>query len=278
MASPSWLIQADVFGRSSDPVRAALRRRGLGGAVVQPRSFLLGVSPDVAGRRLGPGDCVVFWGTYPLMRHIQIHHRWVPGGWCSADEFECDRYYPAFGQRLLNHESVTLGLDEALGRADEVFARFASSGRVFIRPGGLEKVFTGRCVDRAGFDAALTSARYAHGRVLVARPRPVGAEWRLVVARGAFVAASRYRTDGRSDVSPGCPAEVRAFGEQALAGAGWQPDPIFMLDVCESGGSLWVLELNSFSCSGVYACDADAVVETASQLAAEAWERAQAAS
>ena len=28
---------------------------------------------------------IVFSGSYPLMRHIQLHTRWRPGGWCAAE-------------------------------------------------------------------------------------------------------------------------------------------------------------------------------------------------
>jgi hypothetical protein len=48
----------------------------------------------------------------------------------------------------------------------------------------------------------------------------------------------------------------------------WRPDPIFMMDIAESEGQLWLVELNGFSCSWLYACDLQAVVATAGGLAA----------
>jgi hypothetical protein len=46
-----------------------------------------------------------------------------------------------------------------------------------------------------------------------------------------------------------------------------------MLDVCESEGGLYLLELNGFSSSAVYPCDHAAVVSAASDLAARRWRR-----
>jgi hypothetical protein len=109
----------------------------MGFAVVQPRPFLNGVAPEVGGRRLRDGDCVVFLGTYPLMRHIQLHCRWVPGGWCDAERFECSRYYPEFGDLLLNHDCLMAPVEAALSDVEAVFRRFGEGGRVFIRPLGL---------------------------------------------------------------------------------------------------------------------------------------------
>jgi hypothetical protein len=55
-----------------------------------------------------------------------------------------------------------------------------------------------------------------------------------------------------------------------LAEVGWRPDPVFMLDVCEADGQLWLVEINGFSCSWLYRCDLAAVVAEANRLAARA--------
>ena len=60
-----------------------------------------------------------------------------------------------------------------------------------------------------------------------------------------------------------------------LAEVRWRPDPIFMLDICESAGRLWLVELNSFSCSWIYQPDLANVVTEASELAARAWAKSR---
>jgi hypothetical protein len=40
-----------------------------------------------------------------------------------------------------------------------------------------------------------------------------------------------------------------------LAEVRWRPDPIFMLDVCDADGHLWLVEINGFSFSWLYQCD-----------------------
>ena len=76
---------------------------------------------------------------------------------------------------------------------------------------------------------------------------------------------------GSRALAPDCPGEVRGFAEAMLGEVRWRPDPIFMLDVCESEGRLWLVELNSFSGSWLYQCDLEVVVAEASRLAARAW-------
>jgi hypothetical protein len=275
---PIWLIEADVFGRSFEPVRAEVRQQGLVSEIVQPGPFLNGLVPVVGGHRLTDQDCVIFSGTFPLMRHIQLHYPWVPGGWCTAEHLDCRSYYPSFHRHLLNHSHAILALEEALSQVGEIFAQFGREERVFVRPCGVQKTFTGRCVDREGFVRALESARYAKEPVLVASPQEIVREWRVVIARGRFVAASQYRSEGCHRESPGCPQEVRTYVDGLLAEVPYRPDPIYMMDLCLCGNSLYLLELNSFSCSGLYQCDPAAVVKEVKGLAIEEWQRAKAAS
>jgi hypothetical protein len=61
-----------------------------------------------------------------------------------------------------------------------------------------------------------------------------------------------------------------------LAEVRWRPDPIFMADVGEAEGQLFLIELNGFSCSWLYACDLKAVIAAAAEMATKAWERKQA--
>ena len=41
----------------------------------------------------------------------------------------------------------------------------------------------------------------------------------------------------------------------------WYPESVYTIDICESEGELYVLELGSFSCAGEYACDLSAIFE-----------------
>jgi hypothetical protein len=106
---------------------------------------------------------------------------------------------------------------------------------------------------------------------VIAAPREIGREWRLVVLGDSVIAASLYAEDGTKSVQAGCPDEVREFVAGMLNAVSWRPDPIFMMDVCESEERLWLVELNGFSCSWLYQCDLPRVVMSASDLAARQW-------
>lgn len=52
----------------------------------------------------------------------------------------------------------------------------------------------------------------------------------------------------------------------------WYPESLYTLDVCESEGELYVLELGSFSCSGEYGCSISLIIEAGAKAALEDYE------
>jgi hypothetical protein len=269
---PTWLFEADVFGETAEPLKAEIRRRGMACHVT--RQDLLAKGQDLFhGRRLEDDACVIAWGCYPFVRFVQSTRRWVPGGWCTAENLACSSYYTHFREYLLNQTHVITTGVEAIRCRGDIFATVGQDGRVFVRPDGCQKLFTGRVLGEDEFEAALAPARYdPQTLVVVAAPRRISREWRLVVAESSVIVASQYLVKGLLEVAAGCPPAVCDFVERMLREVPWRPDPIFMLDVCEAEGELYLLELNGFSCSALYECDYGAVVQVASDLAVQAWQ------
>jgi hypothetical protein len=269
---PVWLIEAGVYGAEADPLLAEIRRQGMTAEVLPFRVLLREKDVAAAGHLLADGDCVLAYGTFPFARQVQLHRRWAPGAWCDPARLDCACYFAHFGKYLLNQHYALLPGVEAIRQRDWLLDVFGKDNEVFARPSGCHKVFTGRRIARDDFAAALGPTRYDPATlVVVAAPREIGREWRLVVAGDGVVAASQYAVEGSRCIEGGCPAEVRDFAGAMLAEVRWRPDPIFLMDVAESEGRLWLVEVNGFSCSWLYACDLGAVVAAAGELAAREW-------
>lgn len=102
--------------------------------------------------------------------------------------------------------------------------------------------------------------------VVVAPERRIEAEWRVVVAEGQVLTASQYKQDGKPSYQSELPDAVQTLAE-TIAACEWQPDPIWMLDLCWADGAAHVLEINLFSCAAFYQCDLAALVKAASKIA-----------
>jgi hypothetical protein len=271
---PTWLFEADVFGLTAEPLKAEVRRQGMWSHVTRQNLLARGDGDAYGGHRVGADDCVVACGRFPFVRFVLDSRSWAPGGWCSPENLACSAYYPHFREYMLNRRHrITTGV-EATREKDAIFATLGREGRVFVRPDGCQKTFTGRVVGVEEFTAALAPARYdPETRVVIAEPQPITREWRLIIAEGVVIAAGQYLVHGKIVTEPGCPAAVSKFASEMLAAVPWRPDEIFMADVCASGGDLYLLELNPFSSSAVYPCDYRAVVSVASELATRRWEK-----
>lgn len=266
--SPAWLFEADVFGATANPIKAEIRRRGMRCEITRQDLLARGL----AAQRFGDGDCVIACGSFPFVRHVQMHRSWTPGAFCTAENFACSAYYPHFAEHLLNGEHEILTGSTAGDRADELFDRFARGGRVFIRPDAGDKSFTGRVVSRDEFPSAIGPARYnPQARIILAPARLVRREWRLVIVGDRIVAGSQYFESGAIAVARGIPDSVRRFADQVLGSTNWRPDPIFMLDIGDADDQFFVVELGPFSTCAFYDCDAAAVVSAASEIASAAW-------
>ena len=54
-------------------------------------------------------ECVFTWGSINLVWQVQKHTKWVPGTFCTFDNFKCSTYYNYFGKYLLNEEYLFIG-------------------------------------------------------------------------------------------------------------------------------------------------------------------------
>ena len=103
----------------------------------------------------------------------------------------------------------------------------------------------------------------------IAPVRSVEREWRYVVARGRVVAGSAYDASTRK-ARPDDPGGAPWRFANDVASALEPPEPVYVLDACESDGQLRLLELNPFSGADLYDCDTDAVVRAIHEWSADA--------
>lgn len=264
----TWLIEADVFGEASEGLKTALRARGIPFSIVKHRPHA--PKPrDILGAEQLPHEArVILLASHPLIQHIQKNRRWTPGPWCQQENFECASYYAFFGPYLLNQNYTLLPGVEAIRHRDRLFQNPGNGRELFIRPSSVEKIFTGKVATPASLVTDLAPTRYdPRTLVLAAEPRNLRREWRVVIANGRAVTASQYRDGDKVEAKLGAPKDVFDFVEMVLREVNWRPDPLFMMDICECDDRLWLLELNSFSGSGLYRCDLDAIIEAAMECA-----------
>jgi len=277
---PKWLIEDFDPDDSRVALIEEVKRQGLQCEVVCYIPFESGdynMFPD------SYDQCVVFQGSLNLARQLRSK-RWVPGVWCDLKQFKCSTYYPYFGKFLLNQDYFFVPVFELRRRKDNLYQHLGLDDTIFIRPDSGFKTFTGKLVERRHFDADLEWMEEFSDKdslAVVSTPKVIQEEYRLIVCKRQVVTGSVYRQDSDrkyvslDDINAKMAAEITDFACRCCDEADWEPERIFVMDICLVGGSscvadnLRIMELNSFSCSGLYACNLERVVSVASSLASE---------
>lgn len=276
----NWIIEDGIFDDAIKPLEKEIQYQGhsvnvidyLGGYANYEKFF-----PD--------NECILFYGSLKAASRIlgdktRRGFPWIPGLIGTMTNYYCAHYFSYLGQWLLNSSYCILPLSELSRRLannnDKIIKSLLSQeDRLFIRPNSPLKPFTGEVYlseqlsDLKGF----MSRNGLHSRemlVVIAPVAEIEAEWRVVICEGRVLTASQYQKAGQPYYQSGMPHEIQALAEE-IAQCGWQPDPIWILDLCWSNRKPYLMEIGTLSCSSFYKCDLALIVQEASRIATEEW-------
>lgn len=273
-----WLVDAEMFPDYQANLLAEIERQGHVAKCLPEIPY--GYSWEEIGSpylKLFPAKtCVVAHGSIELASQLAVHSPWWPGVYCDWDALDCARYYCAFGEHLLNANYVMLPFGELARRKSFLFETFGASGSIFVRPSSCRKSFTGQTVQASTFEKDLDFMAFydvaPETMVVVSSPKEIVSEWRFVVADQRAIAGSLYKSQGKLEKHPVSDNDVWQFAGK-MAANDFQPSRVWTLDVCRTpDGRLHLLEIGSFSCAELYACDMATVVREVSRIACEDWE------
>ena len=270
-----WVLEGYLWEDGSiERFEASIRKLGLECVTLSPEEARNGM------KSLGEvEECVVFYGSLETAKQVVREKPWIPGVFYTPVNYQCHRYYPAFGSYLLNADCYGLyPYGELIRLKDTLFSLFGQDNAIFIRPDAGEKTFTGRMILRENFEKDVEYCGFygvdPHALVVVSTPKNIVAEWRFFVSEGKVITGSLYRL-GSNPVA--LPAVDLGSWELAEKTAGlYNPDGVWALDICKTQtGNLYVLEIGCMSCAGVYGCDTDRLAEVATQMAVKEYQSCQ---
>jgi len=270
-----WMIE-DFEGRGIlDPLIGEIKVQGMKCEIVTYIPFQSGKYDNYLDE-----DCVIFYGSLNLASQIHRTKPWVPGSICNFKNLCCLTYYSYWGQYLLNKDYIMLPLMELNRRKEDIYKQFGIDGCIFMRPDSGFKCFSGDVYKIEDVDSEINVINnYASKNideilVVISSPKKITAEWRCVVVNKKVVASSQYKENGKLDIKEGAEKDVIDLANE-VASSEWQPDKAYTLDICKSNGEFYLLEANSFSCSGFYKCNPKPIVTIVSKIALEEWQEYQ---
>jgi hypothetical protein len=227
----------------------------------------------------------MFYGSLQLARQLKREKRWIPGVWSDFPFFDCAHYYAFLGSYLLNQDYIMLPQAEFKRRKLQIFQHFAGkvepNSDIFARPtSGFKGTFSGKLFEYKHFEKDWEWVEEDHSvdsMVVIASAARIGDEWRFMVAGKEIVGASRYKKDGKYAPLGQAPTGAYELAKEIaeFEHEGWEPEPMWVLDIGESGGEYHLIEINSFSCSGWYLMPPQPIVRAAKELALKEWQEIQ---
>jgi hypothetical protein len=188
---------------------------------------------------------------------------WRPGIFFDAATLRWSAMAAAWGDLMFSPDGAVATVSEAL----EALALEA----LFVRPDEDSKAFDGGVFADAATLRAQLGSTPVETPAIVARARPVDAEWRCFVVNARVIDSSEYRRAGRPSVYRGAPPRVLELAERAAAR--WVPSDVTCIDIASSGDHFGVVEANCFNAARFYACDPATVVAGVTRHVRSSFER-----
>jgi ATP-grasp domain, R2K clade family 2 len=267
MTTVNWLIERDIFDADEQFVEALSRQN-----YTYKNVKYLDFDPRQSNLYFPDHECVLFRGTLNLGRNV-LRTSWIPGAYMDERNLRCTTYYTYFGAHLLNNQYFILPLGELIRRRNEILGYFDSPGELFIRPDSNMKTFRAGVFDLQKLNtmAALSSelGRDATTLVLVSRKRSIAREWRFFIYKNEIITGSLYLVGEERIDEQIKGGYLVDYLNNVLQQVNWYPDLLYSIDICESNGELYILELGSYSCAGEYGADLDLMIEYGAKAALE---------
>lgn len=270
MKQVKWAISTEIFRKPGFPqLDDALRRADI-------EYFQSNYNPDTKEYEDVPyntDECIVMYGPIRFVR--QKNKGFIPGGFGFKTETNVSFYMSQIPSRsFFNSDAIFLPFGIIEERKEQIQDLFGDE--IFIRPDSGFKSFTGLSFKIKDMTDELNALRqtnnpFANEMCLIAKSKPIHAEYRIVVCNNEIVTGSQYRWDGKMDVRIDVHNDAWSFAQSAVANAEWQLDTCYVVDVFLGEDGPKIGEFNSFASSGLYNCDVDKIVDAVSRAALAEW-------
>lgn len=221
----------------------------------------------------GPGGWenkpTIIYGTIGYVNKCRIP--FIPGAYGINQNTDCNFYYPELPSNwMLNSGFIMVPFGVIKNDHSRFFDLFETNC-LFIRPNSGQKTFTGTTINRYNAEDELSASMQLTSVMndticLVSPALDIKGEFRFVIGNKEVIDGSEYRWDNILDIRHDYPDDCLKLAKE-MARFPWQPDICYTVDIADTPNGPKIVELNGFSCAGLYACDKDLIVNRISEIA-----------
>jgi hypothetical protein len=205
----------------------------------------------------------IYYGSTTFNNLVHENEQLRKGLFFDPDSFSIANYMQKWGPHMLNYGASITTFRELMS------AKHAPDKLLFIRPDADNKSFAGEVMqfDQIGewYEKLLVYANEnlsPDTSIIVSEPYNIKYEWRLWIVGKKVITASKYREEFRLSKQRGCPPAVTKFAEARCNE--YTPHDIFVMDICQCGDDLYIVECGCTNAAGFYHADINKIVRSVS--------------
>jgi hypothetical protein len=268
----NWVVDSQIVKNTRyENLQEIIKDLGYGCEMVNYIPFMTGshlkYTPDFS--------CSIFYGTINLARLIKNK---IFAVYLNEKNIQAHSYISNLDvpKELFLNNGIMSTFDN-LEHTYEVASEYYGES-IFLRPTSGVKLFTGFVVNSK--NDLLDNIKHLEAMsgcnkdsiIILSKAANIREEYRSIICNREFVDISRYNVGGKLIEDRQVPLDAIDLCKK-VALSEWQPDDVYTCDIAKlKTGEFKILELNSFSCAGWYACDIEKIVKTVSEYTYKIYE------
>lgn len=288
-----WLTEEHLFSENVKRLKRASAKCGTKHHILRldipDRNIIIDGTDLAENNRLFNGDSIYkhepffFYGSLETCKWIQRNKIKIVT-FCNFKQFECSYYYPRLENHLFQQDYAFVPFYELTKRKQWILKSVGYWNKVFCRPNSGDKSFTGQVISKNTWDEDIKNLAFygiePETLCLIAKPQVIKNEYRFVIGNHYpydefaqfIVTGSSYSWGKKKPKQVMSDHPAWEYAQTVLREINYRPDPFWTMDIVEDReGQFKVLEVGSMSCSGVYNCNVDLIVESISKYLTEEW-------
>lgn len=207
---------------------------------------------------------IIFYGSTNLTNMATEKNYWKSGLFFDNNKFRYSNYIKKYKSLMLNYDSEIVKLRDVINTKT-----FVDNGKFFIRPNRDIKEFAGtimksdECFNWVNRLINNDLTDFLDIETVISKVKLIKKEYRIFIVDKKYSSGSQYRQDGMLCLDDDVPEDVIKFSESCAQI--YSPSGIYVMDICEVGGILYILEINCFNNSGFYKSDKKKIIEDVSK-------------
>jgi ATP-grasp domain, R2K clade family 3 len=268
MIKVNWIVEAGIL--EHDTFVGDLPKAIIDSGAHVHLSRYVPFSDDQDYGGLGSEQCVVLYGNHNYVSKCKVG--FVPGAYGLTQNTSVQHYYTQIPLNwLLNGDKFTILPFGVIKQDHQRAYDFVHSTKFFMRPLSGFKTFPGQVFKEETIDFEFNSTQKLSSVMedtlcMIAPVKKLIAEYRFIIVNNEVVGGSQYRRDDKLDVRRDYSNDALRMAKR-MAMHSWQPDLVYTCDVADTEDGPYIIEINSFSCAGLYACDLSNVVKRVNEVA-----------